>query len=93
MRDLGFGRGIAVAGLADGGSIFEDVNQLHLIHLETVSHRFERVCLWATDTRLLPFPRVRVAMVDADLVPIRQRASHPAADAERRGSSCFERKR
>ena len=46
-------------------------NQLHLIHLQAVRHRFQRVCIVSSDALLLPFARIGVSMVDADLVPVR----------------------
>jgi hypothetical protein len=86
-------RGVSLPRAADGDALPADMNQLHLVHLETATHRFERVSLLAVDTGFLPLARVGVAMVHSDLVPIGQRASHPAGGAQCCGSRGFQRKR
>jgi NAD(P)-dependent dehydrogenase (short-subunit alcohol dehydrogenase family) len=86
-------RDISLSGPSDRDALATCMHQLHLIHGKAVRRGLEAVRIVDLDALLLPLAGVCISMVDANLVPIGERAAHPPTEAQRCGSRGFERQR
>src|SRR6185369_4344168 len=83
-------RDVSLARASDRDSSGAHVNQLHLVDGETVRGFLEPLCIIiGADTLLLPLAGVGVAVIDANLIAVRERAAHPASHAQRCGAGAL----
>src|SRR5688500_5026294 len=84
-------RGVTALRPCDDEALVVDVYELHLVHAERRRGGRQRARAAVLARFLLPLPRARVAMIDANLIAEGKRAAHPAADGDRGGSERLER--
>src|SRR5690606_17306662 len=72
--------GVTIIRPGDNNSFTGEVNEFHLVCFEFAPPGHHYIAMLFTKIFFLPFARMCVSYVDADLVPTDQCATHPAGD-------------